>query len=99
MNKNIKIAKELVKLAKSLISKQNIASQEGEYKKYYYNVTSNNFIYEDEFIRGWLETYEFCSNITVRYFGKFELLMQIVSDVPLTKDKVRTIANKCKSRF
>ena len=34
MNKNTKIAKELVKIAKSLIAEQNIANQQGEYKNF-----------------------------------------------------------------
>lgn len=34
MNKNVKIAKELIKLAKSLVATQNIANQEGEYKNF-----------------------------------------------------------------
>ena len=34
MNKNVKIAKELIKLAKSLVAKQNIANKEGRYEDF-----------------------------------------------------------------
>ena len=34
MNNNMKVAKELVKIAKSLIAESNVANQEGEYENF-----------------------------------------------------------------